>query len=124
MLKELTDSQSLRMKLYDRLYEDLRFAASLEQALAMLPQYEQQSIVIGQKPDLKSMRHFTSLDTRAREIRNRKDKPENEIANLVIRKYQSSVGDEYFISYEDELGYLYGFTRLLLPKEEHIMNWE
>ena len=27
----------------------------------------------------------------------------------------SSGGVEYFISYEDQLGYLYGFTRLLLP---------
>ena len=31
----------------------------------------------------------------------------------------SSVGEEYFISYEDELWYLYGFTRLLHPKEEY-----
>lgn len=34
----------------------------------------------------------------------------------------SSVGTEYFISIEDELGYLYGFTRLLLPKNEHTVD--
>lgn len=42
----------------------------------------------------------------------------------MIRKYQSSVGDEYFISYEDELGYLYGFTRLLLPEKEKTITFE
>ncbi|MDR2190601.1 MAG: hypothetical protein LBP53_05440 [Candidatus Peribacteria bacterium] len=39
--------------------------------------------------------------------------------NLVIRSYQSSVGEEKFIAFEDELGYLYGFTRLLLPLPEY-----
>lgn len=34
-----------------------------------------------------------------------------------MRKYQSSGGVEYFISFEDELGYIYGFTRLLLPTQ-------
>lgn len=38
--------------------------------------------------------------------------------NLVVRKYASGVGVEYFISFEDELGYLYGFTRLCLINEE------
>ena len=37
--------------------------------------------------------------------------------NLIVRSYLSSVGNEFFISFEDELGYLYGFTRLLLPRE-------
>lgn len=39
------------------------------------------------------------------------------MANLIIRKYLSSGGTEYFISFEDQLGYLYGFTRLLLPTD-------
>jgi len=39
----------------------------------------------------------------------------NKTANLIIRKYLSSGGVEYFISFEDQLGYLYGFARLLLP---------
>ena len=37
------------------------------------------------------------------------------IANLVIRRYRSSVGWEYFLSFEDGLWYLYGLLRLLLP---------
>jgi len=32
------------------------------------------------------------------------------------------VGQEYFISFEDELGYLYGFTRLLLPRAEETVD--
>ena len=59
-----------------------------------------------------------SLDTRSREIRNKdKGTRDKEQVNLIIRKYLSSGGVEYFISFEDELGYLYGFTRLLLPKQ-------
>ena len=42
---------------------------------------------------------------------------ETQHLNLVVRSYLSSVGNELFISFEDELGYLYGFTRLLLPRE-------
>jgi histone acetyltransferase (RNA polymerase elongator complex component) len=58
------------------------------------------------------------LDTRSREIRNKLKAESSKlkaIVNLVIRKYLSSGGVEYFISCEDQLGYLYGFTRLLLP---------
>lgn len=61
-------------------------------------------------------RNFVSLDTRSREIRH---KPSvNDFGELVLveRKYASSVGSEFFISFEDNLGYLYGFTRLLLPE--------
>ena len=39
------------------------------------------------------------------------------MANLIIRKYLSSGVVEYFISFEDQLGYLYGFTRLLLSTD-------
>lgn len=61
-----------------------------------------------------------SLDTRSREVRNKKEKTES--LNLIVRSYQSSVGREFFISYEDELGYLYGFTRLLLPLEKEVVE--
>jgi histone acetyltransferase (RNA polymerase elongator complex component) len=65
---------------------------------------------------VKSFRNFVSLDTRSREIRHQdqgtRDKGQG---NLIIRKYLSSTGEEYFISFEDQLGYLYGFARLLLP---------
>ena len=77
--------------------------------------------IIGSQPDVTSFRHFVSLDTRSREVRNKKETTKN--LNLILRTYQSSVGKEIFISYEDELGYLYGFTRLLLPLEtERLVN--
>jgi elongator complex protein 3 len=64
-----------------------------------------------------------SLDTRSREIRHKivkseKWKVKSEGTNLIIRKYVSSGGVEYFVSCEDQLGYLYWFTRLLLPNEK------
>jgi elongator complex protein 3 len=86
-----------------------------------------ETTIIGEKPDLVSYRQFVSLDTRSREVRNRgissdRGKPKKGLC-LVIRKYASSVGTEFFISYEDELGYLYGFTRLLLPLPEHTVDY-
>ena len=75
-----------------------------------------ETYLLGKAPELSCFRHFVSLDTRSREVRNKKEK--TEVLNLVVTAYESSVGQEYFISYEDELGYLYGFTRLLLPKLE------
>jgi histone acetyltransferase (RNA polymerase elongator complex component) len=80
-----------------------------------------QTTIIGEEPDLVSYRHFVSLDTRSREVRNKKETTQH--LNLIIRKYASSVGSELFISYEDELGYLYGFTRLLLPLAEHTVDY-
>jgi elongator complex protein 3 len=59
----------------------------------------------GEKP-----RNFVCLDTRSREMRHAQT-PKS--PSLFIRKYESSVGEEYFISFEDKLGYLYGFCRLL-----------
>jgi histone acetyltransferase (RNA polymerase elongator complex component) len=62
------------------------------------------------------------LDTRSREIRHQLTTNSEQLTVkkelLVIRKYESSAGMEYFISYEDELGYLYGFARLLLENGE------
>jgi elongator complex protein 3 len=80
-----------------------------------------QTEIIGTQPDLTSYRHFVSLDTRSREVRNKTE--ETSALNLIIRQYQSSVGSEFFISYEDELGYLYGFTRLLLPLPENTVDY-
>ena len=82
---------------------------------------EIQTFIIGQRPNVKTFRNFVCLDTRSREIR-QKPVPSTEykvpstqqIVNLVIRRYVSSVWMEYFISYEDQLWYLYGFCRLLL----------
>ena len=89
---------------------------------------EIQTSVIGSKPDTDSFRNFVCLDTRSREIRNSSEygvigeAKKKTTVNLIIRKYESSVGKEYFISYEDTLGYLYGFTRLLLPQEDQALT--
>ena len=45
------------------------------------------------------------------------------MANLVIRRYRSSVGWEYFLSFDDELGYLYGLLRLLLPDSDKTVDF-
>ena len=74
--------------------------------------------IIWIQPDLKSLRNFVCLDTRSREVRNKAEKKETDFLNLVLRWYKSSAGQECFISFEDELGYLYGFTRLLLPNDD------
>lgn len=108
-------------KFYVRLYENLTILSESEFSTFSLPSHlgkgEIKTFIVGTQPDLKSYRHFVSLDTRSREVRNKKEITTQ--LNLVIRCYQSSVGLECFISYEDELGYLYGFTRLLLPHPEN-----
>ena len=77
--------------------------------------------IIWTQPDLKSFRNFVCLDTRSREVRNRIEKKKSDSLNLVLRWYPSSVGQECFISFEDELGYLYWFTRLLLPNDDSVV---
>ncbi len=92
------------------------------------PTWGTQTFVIGSKPDTNSLRNYVCLDTRSREIRHSTEywvvssETKKITTNLVIRKYASSVWQEYFISFEDELGYLYGFTRLLLPKPEEVVS--
>ena len=82
--------------------------------------------IVWTAPDTKTYRNFVTLDTRSREIRNklRVQSAESRVdqkINLVIRKYQSSVWTEYFVSFEDLQWYLYWFARLLLPdKKESI----
>jgi histone acetyltransferase (RNA polymerase elongator complex component) len=81
--------------------------------------------IIGEKPDLESYRNFVCLDTRSREIRNKYEKwnkQDETVPNLVIRQYQSSVWREFFISFEDLQGYIYWFTRLLLPDSEQTIQ--
>jgi len=62
------------------------------------------------------------------EIRNKKEDVSDKdfIKNqviLAIRKYKSSVWDEFFISFETKDGYLIGFTRLLLWKDFAEFEW-
>ena len=80
--------------------------------------------IIWKDPDLESFRNFVCLDTRSREVRNRVEKKESNFLNLVLRWYKSSVGLECFMSFEDELWYLYWFTRLLLPYSDIVINIE
>ena len=91
-------------------------------AVSPLSKGEQiQTYIIWTQPDLKSFRNFVCLDTRSREVRNRIEKKRSDSLNLVLRRYKSSAGQECFISFEDELGYLYGFTRLLLPSNDSVV---
>jgi len=128
LLNDLATNEPMREALYGRLYENDQLYDTLHERLDNTDTREDihgmETIIVGSAPVLHAPRNFVALDTRAREIRNRKPRPEQEVVNLVIRKYDSSVGTEYFISYEDELGYLYGFTRMLLPKEEHMISRE
>ncbi|PID34698.1 MAG: hypothetical protein CR971_01915 [candidate division SR1 bacterium] len=131
----------LRKKFYARLYGDYTQVTTHEQAREMihkdistLTSDETKTYIIGDaQPDFEQYRNFVSLDTRSREIRNRKNTPppnplpskergNPQGVNTVIRMYKSSVGTEFFISKEDELGYLYGFTRLLLPDDDKVIT--
>lgn len=128
MKKELKNTPEMQA-LYDRLYDAMEVFDSLDSFLdhpwsfAMTHDDGVKTFVIGQEPDVENYRNFVSLDTRSREIRNRsldmqgmpKVDAGDGIANLVIRRYRSSVGREYFLSFEDGLWYLYGLLRLLLP---------
>lgn len=135
--KELKENPKIAENLYKRLYWDYKLFWNIDEFLSTIPLTKRgeedsetswftkestiNSIIIWQNPDLQSYRNFVCLDTRSREIRNRDEKWKNKQEsqpNLVIRHYESSVWDEYFISFEDLQGYIYGFTRLLLPKSE------
>lgn len=132
---------------YKRLYSDSVIYNDITSFLGWLQNKESEwekwredntmkTYIIWENPDLHSFRNFVCLDTRSREIRNRttdthrltqidtESKDSTDSVNLVVRKYISSVGDEYFISCEDSLWYLYGFTRLLLPRAENTVEIE
>ena len=128
MKKTLKNTPEIQ-QFYKRLYGDFVVVDSLDDVLS-LPQKTQndteiQTYVVWIDPDMEHYRNFVSLDTRSREIRNRsldiQGMPKvdgwDDIANLIIRRYRSSMGREYFLSFEDGLWYLYGLLRLLLPDE-------
>jgi len=150
--KELKSNPDKAKALYSRLYWDYKLLKTTpsgfqpsppirgeicsligelpEGVRGCLPEDQDNSIkttIIWQRPDLESYRNFVCLDTRSREIRNRDEKwkrlSESQ-PNLVIRQYESSVWREYFISFEDLQGYIYGFTRLLLPDMDKTIDWE
>ncbi len=111
--------------MYQRLFANYTQYKSLDDYLQQasdIKHQEIQTIIIGDTiPDLESDRAFVSLDTRSREIRHEKVHLSDTMT--VIRHYESSVGDEYFISIETAQGYLYGFTRLLLPREGEMIDY-
>lgn len=127
--KELKSNPDKAKKLYSRLYWNYELVNSGKQ-LKIKDNCEWDEIkttIIGQKPDLESYRNFVCLDTRSREIRNRDEKWKKNVEtqpNLVIRQYDSSVWREFFISFEDLQGYIYGFTRLLLPDPDKTVERE
>jgi len=116
-------------KFYSRLYwdyelygdEDEYFSMWKQQDSSLCSEWHVFTQIIWVQPDLKSFRNFVCLDTRSREVRNRTEKKKSDSLNLILRRYKSSVGQECFISFEDELWYLYWFTRLLLPNEDSVV---
>lgn len=126
LLKEYQKSdQDYRSNFYQRLYPNLQVFDKedvfIQQCLVQDAD-DIKSLILGVQPNLSDFRHFVSLDTRSREMRNKTEQTEH--LNLVVRKYRSGVGEEYFISFEDELGYLYGFTRLLMIEEDQSVKRE
>ena len=107
---------------YRRLYWDYTLYKDEGEYLSNLSwiSKEFKTVIIWKEPNLKSFRQFVSLDTRSREVRNKTEKTDWEL-NLILRWYKSSAWIECFISFEDELGYLYWFTRLLLPNESSVV---
>ena len=114
-------------KFYRRLYGDYELYSSEDKYFSKKSweDYKFKTEIIWQEPDLKSFRSFVCLDTRSREVRNRIEKKKSDFLNLVLRRYKSSAGQECFLSFEDELWYLYGFTRLLLPNDDSVawIDW-
>ena len=139
--KELKSNPDEAKKLYSRLYWEYELKSplnplfekegTLSKATPSLSKRglggDLKTTIIWQKPDLESYRNFVCLDTRSREIRNKYEKwnkQDDTQPNLVIRQYDSSVWREFFISFEDLQGYIYGFTRLLLPNPDKTVERE
>jgi len=137
MEKEYADDHDLRSVQYTRLASTSIHCEDMQQCMDHLakPLWQEtqpytslswetrdldnrmETVTIWGEFDTESERNFVCLCTRCREYRHIWNKDWNERTDpfLVIRRYASSNGEEFFISVEDKLGYLYGFTRLLLP---------
>ncbi|MBS8121498.1 elongator complex protein 3 [Candidatus Vampirococcus lugosii] len=120
---EYKKDYELRKLHYKKMYPNMKILDNLYDFFDIEKEKNEEEItyIISGEPDLFSSRNFVAIDTRSREISNRKLINGEDF--LVVRKYKSSVGSEYFISFEDKLGYLYGFTRLLLPKNENTVQY-
>lgn len=126
LYKQWRNTDTIR-DIYSRLYDNPQYYDSMGQFLEQNKNvsYGETKVIthiIWGQPDLESDRAFVSLDTRSREIRHRRPhEPEDVIT--IIREYRSTVGREFFISLETSQGYLYGFTRLLLPDVNETMDY-
>lgn len=134
MLQENKNDPLLRKTLYARLYEDAHYYDNLEELVEGLKtdttnMYSEtmgddiHTYIVWQPIDIDEMRNYIALDTRAREMRHRKDGNPLYI-QLIVRKYLSSAWIELFLSFEDDLWYIYWFTRLLLPVESQTISWD
>ena len=122
--QKLKHNEKLQQKYFNRLYNNLKVVENLKEIVDHKPQKDFTTfLLVDEKLFLNNKLYC--LCTRCREIRNT-SKANNVI--LVIRKYLSSVWEEYFISFETNNWYLYWFCRLLLPKQENIVDidwlWE
>lgn len=136
--KEFKNTPTLQA-LYTRLYADYQVYTSLDDFLS---KYKKSQVgadairvsVVWEEPDTIAYRNFVSIDTRSREVRNKRttanglpaawSKNDEDVVNVVIREYCSSVGREFFVTIEDKLGYLYGLVRVLLPNTSEIVSFE
>ncbi len=102
-----------RSTYYQKMYNDLTFVSNEEEMLEKINHFTQNSsdynsfITLVPKDtqlDFTSTRNFICFDTRSREIRNQ---AKSVVLIPVIRIYNSTNGVQLFMSFEDELGYLY-----------------
>jgi len=110
----LVQDEHARQSLYNRLDHDRWCVSMVIPRWSSLATPEEQSSVVR---DTQSVRNFSALDTRSREVRHRTDQAS--ALFLVTRTYEVSNGTEYFLTVEDELGYLYALCRLSLPDPRH-----
>lgn len=113
-------SPEKRSAYYQRMYEGLTYINNEEELLEKIKSFTQNPsdhisfITLVPKDtqfDFTSTRNFICFDTRSREIRNQ---TKSVVLIPIIRIYTTTNGVQLFMSFEDELGYLYGFTRLQL----------
>ncbi len=79
--------------------------------------------------DIEAQRNFVCLCTRCREMRHKNAYSWSKVNTdsipiIVVRRYRSSNGEEFFLSIEDSIWYLYWFARLLLPDEGTAIDFQ
>lgn len=116
--KEIKKDIQLQAKYHERLYKNPIIKNVDDFENIQISNFDFDTMIFKHK-DTKLLynKDMICLCTRCREIRNQKTPWDT---MLVIRKYKSSVWDEYFISFEDNSWYLIGFVRLLLPLKDYV----